>query len=211
MPTSPWRLRQVRDKPVTSPLICPRRRRLTRFPDANGLVADLSRMLTVTVIFLKQSWHVAMGFETPKHARDFTVCRRLPVTSRWPPRKNFPVLRGSFGKVGVTEFGLYSARISVNKFVSCAGGNWWRSCWCMYTHEIFNPRLRARTTDTDWSHHMHCFLCTARKTARPGPGPGPSPGPVQRWRKSEWSTRSDVARRKSVLPAVVGRSTVGIC
>ena len=31
MPTSPWRLRQVRDKPVTSPLICPRRRRLPRF------------------------------------------------------------------------------------------------------------------------------------------------------------------------------------
>jgi len=44
----------VRDKPVTSPLICLRRRRFPRFLDANGLVADLSRG------FFKPSRHVAM-------------------------------------------------------------------------------------------------------------------------------------------------------
>ena len=42
MPTSPWRPRQVCDKPLTFPLSCRECRRFSRFPDANGLVADLS-------------------------------------------------------------------------------------------------------------------------------------------------------------------------
>ena len=66
MPTSPWRPRQVRDKPVTSLLTCPRRRRLPRLPDTNGLVADLSRE------FFKPSRHVAMVWN--------------PETSPWLPR-----------------------------------------------------------------------------------------------------------------------------
>ena len=52
--------RDIRDKPVTSPLICPRRRRLPRFLDVNGLVADYHGNFSKHLDMLR--W-----FETPKH------------------------------------------------------------------------------------------------------------------------------------------------
>jgi len=89
MPISPWRPRQVRDKPVTSPLICPRRRRLPRLPDTNGLVADLSRE------FFKPSRHVAVVWNpktSPWLPRNMIHVGDFPLTSR-RLRRNFPMAR----------------------------------------------------------------------------------------------------------------------
>ena len=81
MPT--WLPLYIRDKPVTSPLICPRRRRLPRLLYANGLAADLSRGL------------LSRWFETPKHPRDtpvtWSMSATIPVTSRRLPRYMYHV------------------------------------------------------------------------------------------------------------------------
>ena len=90
LPTSPCLVVDVTDFP---------------FPQANGLVADLLRD------FFEPSQHVLMVWnpETSLWLPDNIIhVDSFPVTSQWLPQ-NFPVSWGSFGEVGVMEFGLYRA------------------------------------------------------------------------------------------------------
>ena len=154
MPTSPWCLRQFRDKSVTSswfvrdiadfPVSCRGRRRFRqtcRQGDANGLVADL------LLEFFKPSWHVAMVW----NPRNFPVTWSMSATSPWlvadfPETSPWHISRGSFEEVGIMEFVLHwmnselaSAATLALASVAMLAGYWLNApylrvsylyCWC---------------------------------------------------------------------------------
>ena len=98
MPTSTWRSRQVRDKPVTSPSICP--------PTSPCLVADVADF-PVDLSPTQTGWlptcygdfasHLDMSrwFETPKYPRGFPVTWSMPAIAGDFPETSPGKFRGS--------------------------------------------------------------------------------------------------------------------
>jgi len=152
MSISQWRPRQVRDKPVTSQLICPRRRRLPRVLSRTSPISPLPRRkraccrLVTGIRQTTLTCRDGLNFETPKLPRDFLVTRSMSATSSWQV-VDFPEtsLRGSWRRPKAQYTPPTPTRR--NCFVA---SRWRRRC----VHEFATSSRRLPTDSAMWTQPM---------------------------------------------------------